>query len=97
MEAIAGAFGNSLQVAFEHWREWKSRQCDFIVNDKPGITPDEYDTVSRRSGAVGIELSTKSVDDVGPWWWRREAKGNRNHNPSHYIYLDRILRTLRAA
>ena len=26
MEAIAGALGNSLQVAFDRWHEWASRQ-----------------------------------------------------------------------
>ena len=38
MDAVAGAFGNSLQVTFDRWHEWASRQRDFIVNGKPGIT-----------------------------------------------------------
>jgi hypothetical protein len=54
MEAIAGALGNSLQVAFDRWHEWATRQRDFIVNGKPGITDDEYETVARRFAAVGI-------------------------------------------
>jgi hypothetical protein len=56
MEAIAGALGNSLQVAFDRWHEWASRQRDFIVNGKPGITEEEYEAVARRFAAVGIEL-----------------------------------------
>jgi hypothetical protein len=36
MEAIAGALGNSLQVAFERWNERPSRQRDFVVNGKSG-------------------------------------------------------------
>lgn len=53
-EAVAGALGNSLQVVFERWHEWASRQRDSIVNGKPGITEDEYEAVARRFAAVGI-------------------------------------------
>jgi hypothetical protein len=56
MEAIAGAVGDSLQVAFDRWHEWASRQRDFIVNGKPGIAEDEYEAVVRRFAAAGIEL-----------------------------------------
>jgi len=55
MEAVAGAFGNSLQVAFEHWHGWASQQHDFIVNGKPDITEDEYEAVARRFTAAGIK------------------------------------------
>lgn len=55
MEAIAGALGNSLQVAFDRWHEWASRQRDFIIRGKPGITEDEYKAVARRFAAVGIK------------------------------------------
>jgi hypothetical protein len=54
MESIAGALGNSLQVAFDRWHEWASRQRDFI-SGKPGITEDEYEAVARRFAAVGIK------------------------------------------
>jgi hypothetical protein len=56
-EAVAGALGNSLEVAFERWREWAVRQRDFIVDSEPGITADEYDTVTLRFAAVGIAAS----------------------------------------
>lgn len=56
-EAVAGALGNSLEVAFERWREWAVRQRDFIVGGEPGITADEYDAVTRRFAAVGIAAS----------------------------------------
>jgi hypothetical protein len=55
MEAIAGALGNSLQVAFDRWHEWASRQRDFIIRGKPGVTEDEYKAVARRFAAVGIK------------------------------------------
>jgi hypothetical protein len=55
METIAGALGNSLQVAFDRWHEWASRQRDFVFNGKPGITEDEYEAVARRIAAVGIK------------------------------------------
>ena len=53
-EAVAGALGNSLQVAFERWHEWASQQRDFIVNGEPGVTEEEYAAVARRFAAVGI-------------------------------------------
>lgn len=55
MEAITGALGSSLQVAFDRWQEWAVRQRDFIVGGKPGITEDEYEAVARRFAAVGIK------------------------------------------
>jgi hypothetical protein len=55
MEAIAGALGNSLDVAFERWHEWATRQRDFIVNGMAGITEDEYEAVARRFAAVVIK------------------------------------------
>jgi hypothetical protein len=55
IEAIAGALGNSLQVAFDRWHEWASRQRDFMIGGKPGITEGEYETVARRFAAVGIK------------------------------------------
>ena len=53
-EAVAGALGDSLQVAFECWHEWASRQRDFIVNGKPGVTQDDYEAVARRFAASGV-------------------------------------------
>ena len=52
-EAVAGALGNSLQVALDRWREWAISQRDLIVGGKPGITAEEYDAVSRRFAAMG--------------------------------------------
>jgi hypothetical protein len=54
MNAIAGALGHSLQVAFDRWHEWASHQRDFVVNGNPGITENEYEAVARRFAAVGI-------------------------------------------
>jgi len=31
MEAVAGALGSSIQVAFGRWHEWALRQRDFII------------------------------------------------------------------
>jgi hypothetical protein len=56
MEAITGALGDSLQVAFDRWHEWAPRQRDLIVNGKRGITEEEYEAVARRFAAAGIEL-----------------------------------------
>ncbi len=55
MESIAGALGNSLQVAFDRWHEWAKGQRDFIINGRPGITEEEYEAVARRFAAVGIK------------------------------------------
>ncbi len=57
-EAVAGALGNSLQVAFDRWHEWAAKQRDFIINGKPGITEDEYEAIARRFAALGINAVT---------------------------------------
>jgi hypothetical protein len=54
MEAIVGALGNSLQVAFDRWHKWATAQRDFFVNGNPAITEEEYEAVARRFAAVGI-------------------------------------------
>ena len=54
-EALAGALGNSLQVAFDRWHEWAVRQRDFVIGGKPGITAEEYETVTRRFAALGVK------------------------------------------
>jgi hypothetical protein len=56
-EAVAGALGDSLRVAFDRWHEWALCQRDFIIDGKPGITAEEYDTVVRRFTALGIGVS----------------------------------------
>jgi hypothetical protein len=53
-EAVAGALGHSMQIAFDRWHEWALRQRDFIVGSQPGITAEEYETVAERFVAVGI-------------------------------------------
>jgi hypothetical protein len=53
-EAIQGALGNSLQVAFDRWHEWALGQRDFVFGGKPGITAEEYETVARRFAAIGV-------------------------------------------
>jgi hypothetical protein len=55
-EAIQGALGNSLQVAFDRWHEWALRQRDFVFAGEPGITAEEYDTVARRFATLGIRV-----------------------------------------
>ncbi len=50
--AVAGALGDSVAAAYQCWHEWATRQRDFIVGGKPGITEDEYKAVARRF-AVG--------------------------------------------
>ena len=57
MEAIAGALGNSVQVAFDRWHEWASHQREFLTDGKLGITEEEYEAVVRRFAAVGIKPS----------------------------------------
>jgi Aspartyl protease len=55
-ETVAGAPGNSLQMAFDRWHEWASRQREFIFDGRPGITDDEYDMVAERFAAVGLTV-----------------------------------------
>ncbi len=53
-EAVAGALGDSVQVAYERWREWAEAERDFIVEGQPGITADEFEAVERRFAAAGM-------------------------------------------
>jgi hypothetical protein len=53
-EAVAGALGDSVEVAFERWHEWAVVQRDNIVGSRPGITAEEYETVARRFAALGM-------------------------------------------
>jgi hypothetical protein len=55
-EAIQGALGNILQVAFERWHEWALHQRDLIVGGKPGITTDEYEAVAQAFASAGLRL-----------------------------------------
>jgi len=59
---VAGALGNSLQVAFERWREWAVVQRDLIIGNKPAITSEEYDAVERRFAAWGVNTSASPND-----------------------------------
>jgi hypothetical protein len=55
MEAIAGALGNSLQVAFDRWHEWALHQREFLTDGKLGITEEEYETVAQQFASAGID------------------------------------------
>jgi len=44
-EAVAGALGDSPQVAFELWREWAVHQRDFLIAGRPGVSVEEYEAV----------------------------------------------------
>ena len=57
-EAVAGALGDTVEVAFCRWREWALVQRDFIVGGKPGITAEEFDAVAGRFATLGIDLAT---------------------------------------
>lgn len=54
-EVVTAALGNSLQVAFDRWHEWASRQREFIMDGQPGITEEDYNAVARKFAALGIE------------------------------------------
>jgi hypothetical protein len=55
-EAVAGALGEGVEVAFDRWREWALRQRDFTVAGKPGITAEEFAAVARGFAESGIEV-----------------------------------------
>jgi len=57
-EAVSGALGNSLQVAFDRWHEWALRQRGFVVGSKPGLTSKEFETVALRFRSLGLEPPT---------------------------------------
>jgi hypothetical protein len=55
-ETVAGALGDSPQATYDCWHRWASRQRDFIVKDAPGISAVEYDLITQRFAAIGIEV-----------------------------------------
>lgn len=50
-QAVAGALGSSLQDTYDRWHEWASHQRDIFINGKPGITGEEYETVTQWFGS----------------------------------------------
>jgi hypothetical protein len=56
-EAVAGALGDSVEVAFERWREWAVVQRDNVIGSKPGITVADYETVARRFAGAGLRVA----------------------------------------
>jgi hypothetical protein len=52
LEAVAGALGESIEVAFKRWRRWALVQRDNIVGNRLGITTAEYGVVARRFAAL---------------------------------------------
>lgn len=81
MESIAGALGNSLQVAFDHWHEWAVRQRDFVFIGKPGITQEEYEAVARRFAAVANQALTQPQT--------RESAGSSLYDCGHLPFRPR--------
>jgi hypothetical protein len=51
-EAVARALGDSVEVAFERCDTWATRQRDFFVSGRPGVTPEEYRTVAELFAAL---------------------------------------------
>jgi hypothetical protein len=61
-EAVAGALGDTVEATFDLWHEWAQHQRDFIIGKEPGITADEYDTVSRGfATGVQVDLNAPAV------------------------------------
>jgi hypothetical protein len=56
-EAVAGALGDTVEVAFGRWHEWAVRQRDFIIGGKPGITAEEYEAVARQFAFLGMDAA----------------------------------------
>jgi hypothetical protein len=58
-EAVAGALGGSVDVAYQRWHEWAIRQRDLIIGSRPGITQEEYEAVAQRFAAAGVHLASR--------------------------------------
>ena len=56
-DAVAGTLGESIDVAYQRWHEWATRQRDFVAGGKLGITQDEYNAAAERFATVGVDLS----------------------------------------
>lgn len=53
-EAVAGALGDTIEATFTCWREWAVHQRDFIAGNRPGLTTEDYETVTGRFAMLGI-------------------------------------------
>ena len=60
-DAVAGALGDSVHVAFHRWRDWATRQRDCVFDGRPGITSQEYDIVASQFAAIGINHDCSEV------------------------------------
>jgi hypothetical protein len=55
-DAVAGALGDTVVATFDLWHGWALRQRDFIMDGRPGIAMDEYDTVAQSFARAGVNL-----------------------------------------
>lgn len=53
-EAVAGALGDTVEAAFNRWREWALIQRDTIIGSRPGITAEDYEAVAGRFANTGM-------------------------------------------
>lgn len=60
-EAVAGALGEGVEVAFERWREWAVVQRDNIIGSKPGITGEEYEIAAHQFGSSGRKITAAAT------------------------------------
>ena len=44
-DAVARACGLDVNETFERWNDWAIVQRDFVINGKPGITTDDYESI----------------------------------------------------
>jgi hypothetical protein len=54
-EAVAGAFGDTVDVTFARWHEWALGQRDFTFNGKRAMPEEDYGTVIRVFANAGLK------------------------------------------
>ncbi len=52
--AVAAALGGSIADAFGCWHSWALRQRDSVICGRPGVTPEEYETVTAVFATAGV-------------------------------------------
>jgi hypothetical protein len=56
--AVARACGLDVDGAYQRWNEWAVVQRDFVINGRPGISHEEYESVAGRLAASRVLART---------------------------------------
>jgi len=56
LEAVAAALGGSVDEAFRLWHSWAAQQREAVICGRPGVTAEEFETVSHAFAVAGVSV-----------------------------------------